>query len=165
MRPCSSMRSVPVSFFKTTLLLGALAVGAALVANYSYVIRRDADCAQAQCTLLRYTLRWIAVLAIVLVGIEFLILPLQLAYFGISGGPAVVTLGRMLGEFGVLFFLRLALVFVGAGILGAFMYQNAQVEGREKVLGYLAYSAFVLVFVGEVFGRFLFYATYARLGV
>ena len=61
--------------------------------------------------------------------------------------------------------LRLALVFAGAGILGVFVYQNASSAGRERVMGNLTYAAFVLVLIGELLGRFLFYATYIRVGV
>jgi len=61
--------------------------------------------------------------------------------------------------------LRLALVFAGAGLLGVFIYQNASSAHGERVMGTLAYVAFVLVLIGEVLGRFLFYATYVRVGV
>jgi hypothetical protein len=61
--------------------------------------------------------------------------------------------------------LRLALIFAGAGILGFFVYQAASVPGRERVLGNLALSAFVLVLVAEVVGRFLFYATHVGIGL
>jgi len=57
------------------------------------------------------------------------------------------------------------LAFVGAGVLGVFLYQNAMSVGREKMLGTLAYVAFVMVLIAEVLGRLLFYASHIRIGV
>jgi hypothetical protein len=63
------------------------------------------------------------------------------------------------------FVLRLALVFVGAGVFGLFVYRNAMSAGREKVLGNLMYAAFAFVLIGEVLGRYLFYALHAGFGL
>jgi hypothetical protein len=71
----------------------------------------------------------------------------------------------MVGDFVVTFALRLLLVFLCAGILGIFVFQKAGKEGQDQVLGYLTYAAFALVLIDEVLGRFLFYATYARVGI
>jgi len=154
----------PLTFFTTTFLLGTLAVGAAYVANYRYIRRKDLDCAEVQCTLLHKTLRWLVITAIALLGIEFVVAPMYIAYLAALGGAASNTAGLMIGQFGLVFALRLLLVFLGAGILGVFIFQNAS-ESQEQKLGYLTYSAFALVLVGEVLGRFLFYATYVRVGI
>ena len=59
-----------VSFFTTTLLLGTLAMGAAFVANYSYVQRKNPGCADMQCQLLRSVLSAIGITSIVLLGVD-----------------------------------------------------------------------------------------------
>lgn len=149
----------PVSFFVTTFLLGALAMGAAFVANYSYVQRKNPGCADAQCVLLRSTLRWIGITSIVLLGVEFVVLPLYLAY--LSASPATVQTGELyVNSFGAVLVARLVLVFLGAGLFGALVYRNAISVGRERILGTMAYAAFALVLVSEVLGRFLFYASH-----
>jgi anaerobic dimethyl sulfoxide reductase subunit C len=156
----------PLSFFTTTFLLGALSMSAALVANYAYVRRKNPDCADVQCSLLRDTMRWVVLLAIVLLGIEFLSAPLQVAWLAATGaGPAAESAALMGGQYSVIFALRLALVFIGAGVLGVFVYQNASSPGKEKIMGNLTYLSFLLVLVGEVLGRFLFYATFAKIGI
>ena len=68
-------------------------------------------------------------------------------------------------SYGVVFALRLILAFVGAGVFGLFLYQNAASPGHEKVMGNLAYGAFAFVLVAEVLGRFLFYATQVQIVV
>jgi anaerobic dimethyl sulfoxide reductase subunit C (anchor subunit) len=153
-----------ISFFATTFLLGALGIGAALVANTIYLQRKDPDCAEIQCTLLRGVLRWVVIGSIVLLGVELLVLPEQMAALA-SARLAYGATGMALftGEFGGVFILRLALVFIGVAVLGLFQYHTTSLQGRERLLGNLAYAAFGLVLVAEVLSRFLFYATNPRM--
>lgn len=162
-RPSWNSPTTPISFFATTLLLGALAMGAAFVANYWFAQRKNPGCASELCILLRDSLRWIAISSIVLLGIEFVVLPLTLASLANVGAGESASL--MVGEFGVIFGLRLVLVFLGAGIFGLFLYRASLAPGHEQMLGQLAYLAFLLVLVGEVLGRFLFYATALKFGL
>ncbi len=154
-----------ISFYTTAFLLGSLAIGAAFVANYAYLQRKsDADL-QTQAQLLRDNIRWIALLSIGLLGVVLIMMPLHVASLS-AGEAAAQASGRMLVEqYGLLFGVRLALAFIGAGVIALFLYRNAVTPGRERLLGNLAYSAFALVFVAEVMGRYLFYATYIRIGI
>jgi anaerobic dimethyl sulfoxide reductase subunit C (anchor subunit) len=164
-QPSWNTFSTPVSFYATTLLLGALAIGMALVANYASILKKKADCAEAQCALLRDVLRGIAVASIILVGIELVVLPVYVAVLATGGAAAVTSVKMMAGNYLVLFILRIALAFLGAGVFALFLYRNASSPGREKVLGYLAYSAFFVVLAAEVIGRFMFYATHVNIGL
>src|SRR5690606_11985805 len=157
--------ATPVSFFSTALLLGLFAVGAAFVVTYGYVKSKDPDCEDEVCALMRASLRWIAVAAVVVLGIELVVAPLYLANLAAGGEAAQETARAITGNYGLLLALRLVLIFAGAGILGLFVYQSASVPGRERVLGNLVLSAFLLVLVAEVVGRFLFYATHVSIGL
>lgn len=163
--PAWNTLATPVSFFATTLLLGALAMGAAFVANYAYLQRANPGCADAQCLLLCGSLRWIAVTAIVMLGVELIVAPLLIAYLAAGTKAAAASAGLMYDQYALILGLRLALVFLGAGILGVFLYQNALSPGRERVMGNLAYFAFALVLVSEVLGRFVFYAAHVKVGL
>jgi len=156
-QPSWNTFATPITFLVTCLLLGALLIAVAIVAT------RTQD--KEQTGLLRDVLRGIAVAAIVLVGIEFVVLPVYIVYLSAQGGAALQTLSMMTGQFSVALVLRLVFVFVGAGVLGFYLYQNASVAGREKVLSTLVYSAFVLALVGETMGRYIFYATHVRIGL
>ncbi len=156
----------PIAFFTTTLLLGTLVTGAAFVANYTYVQRTNPESAEAQSQLLRGALRWIALVAVLLLGVELVTAPLQVAYLAAAQSPAAVASAKLMFDtYGLIFGLRLVLVFVGAGVMGVFLYQNAMSPGREKVLGSVAYAALALVLVSEVLGRFIFYAAHVRIGL
>lgn len=155
----------PVMFFVTTFLLGSMAIGAAFVATYRHLERRDPGGVEVQSVLVRGALRWIAIVSLFLLGIEFVAIPMRSLYLAHGAAPEAQAAAMLVGPFGVLSVLRLALVFAGAGLLGVFIYRNASSAGGERVMGTLAYVAFLLVFIGELLGRFLFYATYARVGV
>lgn len=158
-QPAWNNLATPVSFFATTLLLGSLALGAAFVANYAYVQKKTPDCGDKQCELLRSTLRWIAVVAVILLGVEFVVIPVYLLSLATGSPQAVESAKLIAGPLGPTFFARIVLAFLGAGVFGLFLYQNAQSPGREKVLGYMAYAAFALVLVAEVLGRIVFYSS------
>ncbi|MBI5650047.1 MAG: dimethyl sulfoxide reductase anchor subunit, partial [Chloroflexi bacterium] len=162
-RPGWNLITTPLAFFATTLLLGVLAMGAAFVANYWYVQSKNPGCASEQCVLLRVSLRWIAIASIVLLGFQFVVLPLSIALMAASG--ATESAAMFVGEYGALFALRLVLAFLGAGVLGVYVYREAQSAGHERMMSVLAYGAFVCVLVGEIVGRFLFYATATHFGL
>ena len=165
-QPAWNNFATPITFFVTTLLLGSLAIGVALVANYAYVQKKNPDCADVQCELLRYVTRWIAVAAVVLVGIELGVIPIYVAYLVATGSAAAMASAKMMVDpYSLVFTLRLVLAFIGAGVFGVFLYQNATNPGQEKMMGYMAYGAFALVLIAEVMGRFLFYATQRGVGL
>lgn len=163
--PAWNTLATPISFYATTFLLGCLAMGVAYVANYAYVKKKTPDCADTQCELMRGALGGIAVAAIIFVGVELLVLPVYLAFLATGSPAAISTVKLFSGPFSMVLVLRLILAFVGAAIFGVFLYQNSKKVGQEKIMGYLAYSAFILVLVAEILGRYLFYATRVRIGI
>jgi anaerobic dimethyl sulfoxide reductase subunit C (anchor subunit) len=161
--PGWNVATTPFSFFTTTFLLGVLAMGAAFVANYAYVQRQTPAQTETQLRLLRGAMQWIAVASIVLLGAQFVLLPVNVAFLAGGAGAAAVPL--LVTQYGLVFGLRLGLVFLGAGILGVFLFQAAMNPGREQRLANLAYAAFAAVLVSEVLGRFLFYATQVKIAM
>jgi anaerobic dimethyl sulfoxide reductase subunit C (anchor subunit) len=164
-QPAWNSWATPVSFYATTFLLGSLAMGTAFVANYAYLQQKQPDCADKQCTLMRDALRWIAVVSVLLVGVELVVLPLYLVALASGSATGLASVKLMAGSYGWALALRIILAFVGAGVLAVFLYRNAMSAGREKILATLTYSAFVLVLAAEVLGRVLFYSTHIRIGI
>ena len=150
-------------FYTTTLLLGSLAMGTAFVINYAYIKRKYPESEATQSSLLLTSMRGIAIAAILLLGVEFIMIPLYLAYMGSNAASAIVAAFYIKAN-GVVFGFRLALIFIGAGILALFLYRNAISPQRERLMAGLTYSAFTLVLASEILGRFLFYASYFRIG-
>lgn len=162
--PAWNNLATPVSFFTTTLLLGALAISAAFVAGYSWLRSHKDPAIEKQREILRITLRWMALLSVVLLGIHFIIQPLYMAWLGISGPTAGQSASILIEQHGALFALRLVLLFLGAGVFSLFIYQLARSSTNFRLVSTLAYTAFLLVLVGELIGRYLFYASFARIG-
>lgn len=164
-QPAWNSWATPVSFFATTLLLGALAMGVAFVTNYAYLQRKQTAGMEKQTTLLREALRWIAVASIVLLGVELVVFPVYLATVASGSVEGLASVQLMAGVSGWMMALRLVLAFIGAGIFAMFLYQNAMVAGHEMMLGNLAYTAFFIVFIAEVMGRAMFYLAHVRVGI
>lgn len=159
-QPAMNTAATPLLFYTATLLMGALGFAAALMAAYGRL-----DDKEAAAAFLAKTLQWVALAAIVLLGVEFLVMPVYLAYLSTQGSAALKSLEMMVGQFGFVFALRLVLVFAGAGVLGAYLYKQAALPDGSKAVASFVYSAFVLVLLGELLGRFLFYATTYRIGI
>jgi len=164
-QPAWNTLATPISFFVTTILLGSLAMGAAFVWNYAKVQKEQPDCAAVQCELMQTTLRGIAIASVVLLGIELVVFPIYLGYLAFGNAATIASLNIMVSNFTIVFVLRLILVFVGAGLFGMFLYQNTNLEGKERTFGNVAYIAFVLVLASEIMGRFLFYISHQNIGL
>jgi anaerobic dimethyl sulfoxide reductase subunit C (anchor subunit) len=163
--PAWNTPATPVTFFTTTFLLGALAIGAAFVANYTFLRRRNGGEDSVQLMLMRDALRWIALASVVMLGIHFIVIPLYLAYLANGPAAAIASASLLAGKDGVLLGIWLVFIFLGAGVFSLFVYQNASSVGQVRVMSTLAYLAFILVLVGEVVGRYLFYASFYRIGL
>lgn len=160
--------ATPLSFFTTTFLLGIFAVGAAFV-TVTVLNRRKAVTAadsnpNPDTTLLHRSLKGIAVAAIVLLGVEFVVLPTYALGLATGSGAEAETASALLAAGGSVFILRLVMVFFGAGLLGIFLYRFAT-SGRDQLMVYTAATAFALVLVSEIIGRVLFYSSFARIGL
>lgn len=166
--PAWNTAATLLSFFTTTFLLGAMAVGMAYAANYTYMQRKsEPGCGPegVQCDLLRYALRGLAVASIVLVGVTFVIMPLYMGYLSNDSAASRQSADIIINDHGVLFGIRLLMVFLGAALLGGFIYRNASNPGRERLMINLAYAAFALVLISEVLGRYIFYASQVVSGL
>ncbi len=164
--PAWDTLATTATFFITTFLLGSLAMGAAFVANFWYVRRKNMDPKNVQYTMLATSLRWIALIAIALLGLQFIVMPLYLAALGMSGSTAAAdSVAIIAQQDGLIFALRLGLLFVGAGLLAVFVYSMASSESKLRVVSNMAYLAFALVLVSEILSRYLFYASMVRIGL
>lgn len=163
-QPAWNSLATPVSFFTAALLLGSLVMGTAFAGNYFFLKSKGEEGLSTQLALLRTSLRGIAVVALLMMGIQLIATPIYGASLS-SGAPEAQESARMLaGDFSVMFTLRLILSFIGAGLFAMFLYRASD-GAKERYLAYLVYGAFALVLVSEVLGRYLFYAIQVGVGV
>ncbi|GAB2884360.1 dimethyl sulfoxide reductase anchor subunit family protein [Nocardioides pacificus] len=156
--------ATPVSFFTTTFLLGTLNIGAAFVGVLAWRRRRGIETDEGVAGLVPATLRGVAAAAIVLVGVEFVVLPTHAMELATAGGASATSADAIMAGGGAVFAIRLALVFLGAGLLGLLLHRVAQV-GRERLMLTTVTVAFALVLTSETIGRVLFYDGMVRIGM
>jgi anaerobic dimethyl sulfoxide reductase subunit C (anchor subunit) len=158
--------ATPARFFATTFLLGSLAVGAALVVTADVRRRRGAAADEASERVIMSSLRGIAIGAIAMLGVEFVVLPLYLGKLATDGSAATTaSAGTLVTTYGGYAVVQLVLVFLGVALLGVFLSRLAKRFSTARMLALAPVAAFVLVFAGEIIGRMLFYASYARVGL
>jgi anaerobic dimethyl sulfoxide reductase subunit C (anchor subunit) len=164
-QPAWNTLATPVTFFTTTFLLGALAMGVLLAASFAIDKRREPKQAEARSELMRPVMRWIAVVSVVLLGVELITLPLYLAILAAGPAAAVQTAQLWAGEYQWALITRLVLVVLGAGVFAFFLYRNTLNAKLETALANWAFASFILVLAAEVLGRYLFYATHVKIGI
>lgn len=153
--------ATPIRFFTTTLLLGSLSVGAALL----FVVLRNGGERNPQMELVRATVKRLSIASVCLVGVSFVVLPVFALQLAVQGGAAAVSAAAIVDAGGGwVFGMYLVLLFLGAGLLGLYMFRASEV-GRERALSLAAYSAVAMVLVAEVLGRMLFYASFHNVGL
>ncbi|MCP4210920.1 MAG: dimethyl sulfoxide reductase anchor subunit [Halieaceae bacterium] len=138
-----------LSFFTTALLLGGLAVGMMLAFDPN-----------APAELLRSALRWIAVGAVVLWGVQLTLVQLWIVRLTGEQGAAARAAARLTQEHASIFRLRLALAI--ASLAAAIVLLPWGAGAMAKVA---TVAAFVLALVSAVLGRVLFYEARVRYGV
>jgi anaerobic dimethyl sulfoxide reductase subunit C len=164
--PAWNAWATPARFFATTFLLGSLAVGAALVVTADVRRRRRAVGEEASNRVVMAALRGITIAAIAMLGVEFVVLPLYLGRLATDGSAAATTsAGALVGTYGGYAVVQLVLVFLGVALLGVFLSRLAKRFSPARLLALAPVAAFALVFAGEIIGRMLFYASYARVGI
>lgn len=158
--------ATPARFFATTFLLGSLAVGAALVVTADVRRRLGTAADEASHRVIMSSLRGIAIGAIAMLGVEFVVLPLYLGQLATDGSAAATaSAGTLVSTYGTYAVAELVLVFLGVALLGVFLSRLDKRLSVTKMLAVAPVAAFVLVFAGEIIGRMLFYASYARVGL
>lgn len=166
----------PVQFALTTVLLGSLAVGAAMLTAIMFrrhTLERGGKIFGARTDpsaskgvevtdLVSRSLKGIALTAIITGGLLLVLLPLHLAQLAALGPAGVVPLQAYTGAKLV---IRLALIVVGTALLGVFTYLLADRGRNPRPLAIVATVAFGLVLVAEFMGRAQFYESMMRVGI
>lgn len=158
-QPAWNSLATPINFYLTALLLGVLGSATFLMASY---LRMEKETVLDQ--FVKGTLRKLAVAGIIFLALEFVVLPVYMAFLSTQGAAALYSLRMMIYEFGSVLAFRLLFIFAGVCVLAYYLYKKVSAPG-EMMSPSLVYTAFALVVVGEILSRYLFYATHFRIGV
>ncbi len=150
------------SFMATTFLLGSLCAGAALFSSYRGLSKKKANGIEEYQDLLQKNIRWISLIGMIMIGILLVVSASQLSFLAANPVPGAELLYE---NYKTLHIIRLIIILMGAGVLSLFLYNATEKSDKVTLMGKYVYGALVILLIAEVIGRFLFYATFARIGI
>ncbi|MFC2172660.1 dimethyl sulfoxide reductase anchor subunit family protein [Acidobacteriota bacterium] len=157
--PVWNRPATPVSFFLTTFLLGTAAtcVGLVVIAGAGSFDGKNA--------LVTACVAWSGPLVLLAAIIQLVVTVMHTAYSGERGSRGDENSRFVLSRYRPIFVLRLIFAVAGAGMFMIFtnLYSTNAIHDRFTVP--MVLGAFALLFVSEIMGRFLFYASYRRVGL
>lgn len=155
----------PVTFFSAAFLLGTLALSALLLINLYLGELRQAPGLEIQRQIIERVLWWVVLVTAVVALVELVVYIVQINQLAGGDSTARASLELLLGLYHVLFAIRLGLLGLGVATLaGGILWQRRMGLPVVRLLTPV-YIAFLFVLVGEVLGRFLFYAIHVRTGI
>jgi anaerobic dimethyl sulfoxide reductase subunit C (anchor subunit) len=160
--------SVIVSFYVTTLLLGTMTIACLLMLDLRFVEIQKADDLGMRAGMFRFAVRRLSVAALAVAAIDITV-TFFLVYQLARGEALLQTSLRLLFElYGPLFVARLLLLGSAPLWLWYAVHRNQQPtylpQGPQELVTPV-FMACLLIFIAEIIGRFLFYATHIRVGI
>jgi hypothetical protein len=89
----------------------------------------------------------------------------QISFLQKGDEPAITSLNLLMGLYQPLLVARLGLIFLGVLWLAFSISQMVREQRSIQELMAPIYGSCLLVMIGEILGRFLFYATHVRIGI
>jgi anaerobic dimethyl sulfoxide reductase subunit C (anchor subunit) len=155
-----------ISFISTALLLGVVALVSLLIMDLKYSELRGLARAATQEQVIQGALSWFLVTAI---AMSLVVLIGHVYQFFIVNNRSVPTartsLLLLVRLYPALFGIRLAVVLIGLAVLAVAVYWQARKQQAISNLLVPTYVTCLLTMIGEILGRFLFYATHVRVGI
>lgn len=157
--------ATPVMFFSTTVLLGNLAVASLLLMNLYLALLREETTLENHQPIIQRTLLVMTLFVLITACTELVTYTYQINQWVNGNASARASLDLLLGLYRVLFGVRLLLLGLGVGTFSGVVFW--QRKTRQPLVRLLTpvYFAFLIVLVGEVLARFLFFAVHVRTGI
>jgi anaerobic dimethyl sulfoxide reductase subunit C len=154
-----------LSFFASSLLLGVAAMFAMLVMDLRFSEVREGGDQNARILIIKRPMIGFAILTVLTAGLIVVLNAYQIALLGSGDNLARISLELLLGLYRPLFIARLVLLFAGvAWLIVTVGLATRKGKPVTELIGHV-YVSFLLLLVGEILGRFLFYAMHVRLGL
>ncbi|MFM8320299.1 MAG: dimethyl sulfoxide reductase anchor subunit family protein [Chloroflexota bacterium] len=152
-------------FLASALLMGIPSAAALLTMEMIFTNQSGPPLSGAHLAVLRRSFVWLARLAGVVFGLVGLLSLAQILSTTQGSGLAQVSASLLLDLYQPLLWLRFIVLLVGITIFSLVAYWLDANRRDLQSLVAPVYLACLLVLMGEILGRFLFYATHVRLGI
>lgn len=155
-----------LSFMSTAFLLGMMALISLQIMDLKYSELRKLPKAELQAQIIQNSLPWFAVAATIMTVVIVTQYIYQFFLLNNDAFPTAQTsLLLLVRLYPILFGMRLAVIFLGVIGLAVAAYWQGQRRRPVSDLLVPTYITCLLVMIGEILGRFLFYATHVRTGI
>jgi len=153
------------SFYLTTVLLGVMSLSLMLILDIKFAEVRSPLNLNTRHLVLKDSIVWFAAIAVVAAGAIIAANFFEISYLQSGGREASTSLQLLLGLYKPLWNIRMFATFAGIGILvvsiSIIIHWNKPANDLLPPL----YVSCLLVMIGEILGRILFYATHVRIGI
>jgi anaerobic dimethyl sulfoxide reductase subunit C (anchor subunit) len=157
--------SVIVSFYVTALTLGAMALACLLLLDLKFAEIQKSSDVELRSQLIKSSLAGLTAIVILLAFANLAITQIQMNLLSQGGQIARTSLKLLLELYSPLLVIRQILL-IGASLwFGLVVYRMYRLKIMPQKILVPVYLSCLLILIGEIVGRFLFYATHIRVGL
>jgi len=156
---------VIASFFVTSFMLGAMTIALLMVLDLKFAeIKNSAD-VELRIQVIKHSFAGLTAATIFLVAVGSTITYVQVRLLAQGDIVARTSLRLLVDLYMPLLIMRFVFLFFASIAMGVAMYRMRRLQVGPQSLVMPVYLSCLLILVGEIIGRFLFYATHIRVGI
>lgn len=156
---------VILSFYTTSLVLGVMAIACLMVLDLKFAEIQKTDDVELRVEVIRYSFSGLAFMTVLLIFTRILTLFVQMQELAQGDLIARTSLRLLVELYQPLLFMRLIFIVFAAVYFSISVYRIFRRQLLPQNLMMPVYLSCLLILVGEIIGRFLFYATHIRVGI
>jgi anaerobic dimethyl sulfoxide reductase subunit C (anchor subunit) len=156
---------VILSFYVTSLILGAMTIALLMVLDLKFAEIKKSDDIELRIQVIKQSFAGLTALTIFLVALGAAITFFQVRLLAQGDIVARTSLSLLVELYMPLLIMRFVFLFFASIAMGVAMYRMRQSQLVPQSLMMPVYLSCLLILVGEIIGRFLFYATHIRVGI
>lgn len=157
--------TVIFSFYTTAIMLGCMAIACLMVLDLKFSEIKKSDDVDLRVDVIKHSFTGLTVLTILLVTLSVAIIYIQMRLLAQGDMIARTSLNLLMELYLPLFIMRLVFLLFASCYLGVAVYKIYRLKVTPQNLMMPVYLSCLLILVGEIVGRFLFYATHIRVGI
>lgn len=155
-----------LSYYGEAALLGSVSLSAILLMDLNFLYEQGSERISAHDHVVTVALRSLAITALIALIANLALNAEQIIFLNSLQNESAQMSMRLLSDlYQPLYLVRLALGIAGVSWLLVSYYRTSRAKAMIREMISPAYIACTLVLVGEILGRFLFYAVHVRSGI
>jgi anaerobic dimethyl sulfoxide reductase subunit C len=157
--------SMVFSFYTTTLLLGSMMIACLMMLDLKFAEIQNSKDVELHARLIQYSFKGISFLTLGLVILDIGISLFQISILREGDATARSSLSLLFGLYLPLLILRSSLLIYASISLVYFVNRMYRQNRPPQGIMMPVYISSLFIIVGEIIGRFLFYAIHVRVGI